>query len=40
MSDPDIYDEVDDDEPKRKGSWEYVHCNWVWVPEYEEENER
>ena len=36
MSDPHEYDEIDD-EPTRKGSWEYVHCNWIWVPEEADE---
>lgn len=39
MSDPYEYDEIKEEAPKRKGSWEYIHCNWVWVPELDETEE-
>lgn len=39
MSDPHIYDEIDDDPPRPRFRWEYVNCNAVPVPEYVDEEE-
>jgi hypothetical protein len=40
MSDEEEQDEpVSKPERREKGHWEYVHCNWYWVPEYVEDDD-